>query len=153
MLQINDKAPDFTSQDQNGATHTLDSLLSDCDRLILYFYPKDSTPGCTAEACSLRDGYAELLERGFKVVGVSADSAARHQKFIEKHSLPFTLLADTEHELCESYDAWGLKKFMGREYMGIIRKSFVITKQGVIERIFEKVRTKDHFDQILESYN
>ncbi len=153
MLQINDKAPDFTAEDQNGTTHTLDSLLSDCDRLVLYFYPKDNTPGCTAQACSLRDGYSELLKRGFKVVGVSADSASRHQKFIEKHSLPFTLLADTEHELCEKYDAWGLKKFMGREYMGIMRKSFVITSEGVIERIFEKVRTKDHFEQILESYN
>lgn len=152
MLKLEDKAPLFDGVDQDGKMHTLESLLSDCERLILYFYPRDNTPGCTAEACSLRDGYTDLIERGFKVVGVSPDTEQKHQKFIEKHSLPFVLLADTEHRVAESYGCWGLKKFMGRESMGLIRKTFVINQEGLIERIFEKVVTKDHYNQILKTY-
>lgn len=152
MLNINDKAPDFSSIDSNGNTLTLSGLLQDCDRLVLYFYPKDSTPGCTAEACSLRDGYGDLLKHNFKVAGVSPDSAASHNKFIAKQNLPFVLIVDTDHQLAVKYDAWGLKKFMGREYMGILRKTYVINKEGIVERIFDKVETKNHFNQILNSY-
>lgn len=152
MLQINAPAPNFTALDNLGNTLTLTDLLSDCERLVLYFYPKDSTPGCTAEACSLRDGYSELLKQKFKVVGVSPDSAASHNKFIEKQQLPFALLVDTDHHLAELYNAWGPKKFMGREYTGIIRKTYIINKNTQIEKIFDKVDTKNHFNQILNSY-
>lgn len=152
MLNINDLAPDFSALDNSGNTMTLKGLLSDCDRLVLYFYPKDNTPGCTAEACSLRDGYSELLKQKFKVIGVSPDTAASHNKFIEKQNLPFPLIADTDHALATAYEAWGKKKFMGREYMGILRKTYIIDSNGKISKIFDKVDTKDHFNQILNSY-
>ncbi len=144
------KAPEFRGVDQNGTTVQLSDLRG--RKVILYFYPKDDTPGCTAEACSLRDSYSELLEKGFEVIGVSADTEKKHARFIEKYKLPFRLIADTKREIIGSYEAWGAKKFMGREYEGIIRKTFVIGEQGNIERIFEKVRTKTHADQILGSY-
>lgn len=150
MLKTGDKAPDFRAADQNGNIVSLSGLRAEGKRVILYFYPKDNTPGCTAEACSLRDGYAELLKRGFVVVGVSADSVASHLKFREKHELPFTLLADVDHAIAEAYGTWGEKRFMGRTYMGMIRTTFVIGADGVIERVFEKVDTKRHFEQILE---
>lgn len=148
-LKIGDKAPHFSGIDQDGKKIALGDF--DGKKLILYFYPKDNTSGCTAEACSLRDGYKELLEMGFNVVGVSPDNEASHRKFMEKYSLPFPLIADTEKEIAAAYGVWGLKKFMGREYMGIIRTTFVINN-GVIEKIFDKVKTKDHFVQIVDSY-
>ena len=120
--------------------------------MILYFYPKDNTPGCTAEACSLRDGRDTLRRMGFEVVGVSPDSEKSHQGFIAKQGLNFTLLADTDKKIAEAYGVWGEKKFMGRTFMGILRTTFVIDEQGVIEKIFDKVRTKDHFEQIVEAY-
>ena len=152
MLTAGDKAPEFTAENQEGNIVSLAGLLAEGKKVILYFYPKDNTPGCTAEACSLRDGYSELLKRGFTVLGVSGDSAASHRKFIEKHQLPFTLLVDADHKIAEAYGTWGEKKFMGRTYMGMLRTTFIIGTDGVIEKVFEKVNTKDHFGQILESY-
>ncbi len=149
-LKIGDKAPAFEALDQNGETKRLSDYAG--KKLILYFYPKDNTPGCTAEACSLRDGRTVLQEKGFEVVGVSPDTVQSHQRFIEKKELNFTLLSDPEHHLAEAYGVWGEKKFMGRVSMGILRTTFVIGADGVIEKIFEKVRTADHFEQILEAY-
>lgn len=149
-LKIGDKAPVFEAPDQNGETRRLSDYAG--KKLILYFYPKDNTPGCTAEACSLRDGRAVLQERGFEVVGVSPDTVQSHQRFIEKKELNFTLLSDPEHRVAEAYGVWGEKKFMGRVSMGILRTTFVIGADGVIEKVFEKVRTADHFQQILEAY-
>lgn len=157
MLKVGDKAPLFHGmEDQNGGKVSLSDFLapkSTEKKIILYFYPKDNTPGCTAEACSLRDGYTELVKKGFVVIGVSADSVASHQKFIEKHQLPFALLSDPEHTIAEAYGTWGEKKFMGKTYMGMIRKTFIINAaDGKIERIFDKVNTKAHFEQILDTY-
>lgn len=149
-LKIGDKAPAFEAPDQNGETKRLSDYAG--KKLILYFYPKDNTPGCTAEACSLRDGRTILQEKGFEIVGVSPDTVQSHQRFIEKKELNFTLLSDPEHHLAEAYGVWGEKKFMGRVSMGILRTTFVIGADGVIEKIFEKVRTADHFEQILEAY-
>lgn len=149
-LKIGDKAPAFEAPDQNGETKRLSDYTG--KKLILYFYPKDNTPGCTAEACSLRDGRTVLQEKGFEIVGVSPDTIQSHQRFIEKKELNFTLLSDPEHHLAEAYGVWGEKKFMGRVSMGILRTTFVIGADGVIEKIFEKVRTADHFEQILEAY-
>lgn len=149
-LQIGDKAPDFKGIDQNGKAVTLGDFAG--KRLILYFYPKDNTPGCTDEACSLRDGWSELRAQGFEVLGVSADSEASHIKFIEKHSLPFNLIADTERSILEAYNAWGEKSMYGKKYMGIIRKTYVIDSSGIIENIFEKVKVKSHAQQIIDAY-
>lgn len=149
-LKEGDKAPEFEGVDQNGNAIKLADFSG--KKLVLYFYPKDDTPGCTKEACSLRDGYSTLTDKGFDVVGVSADTEAKHQKFIDKYNLPFHLIADTEKEIIQQYDAWGLKKFMGKEYEGIIRKTFVIGEDGTIDKIFDKVKTKDHAEQILEAY-
>lgn len=152
MLKAGDKAPEFKALDQNGNSVSLVAVLAGGKKVILYFYPKDNTPGCTAEACSLRDGYSELLKKGFVVLGVSGDSEASHRKFIEKHQLPFTLLVDADHKIAEAYGTWGEKKFMGRTYMGMIRTTFIIGTDGVIEKVFEKVDTKNHFEQILKAY-
>lgn len=149
-LKIRDKAPAFEAPDQNGETKRLSDYAG--KKLILYFYPKDNTPGCTAEACSLRDGKAVLQEKGFEIVGVSPDTVQSHQRFIAKKELNFTLLSDPEHRVAEAYGVWGEKKFMGRVSMGILRTTFVIGADGVIEKVFEKVRTADHFQQILEAY-
>lgn len=149
-LKIGDKAPAFEAPDQNGETKRLSDYAG--KKLILYFYPKDNTPGCTAEACSLRDGKAVLQEKGFEIVGVSPDTVQSHQRFIAKKELNFTLLSDPEHRVAEAYGVWGEKKFMGRVSMGILRTTFVIGADGVIEKVFEKVRTADHFQQILEAY-
>ena len=148
QLKIGDKAPGFEGKDQDGK----DVSLADYKgrKLLLYFYPKDSTPGCTAEACSLRDGYDELLNSGYEVLGVSVDSEVSHRKFIEKHSLPFRLLADTDKSVVAAYGVWGEKKFMGKTYMGIIRTTFLIDENGLIENIITKVETKDHANQILK---
>lgn len=150
MLKTGDKAPEFTGTDQEGRTVSLSDFRG--RKLILYFYPKDNTSGCTAEACSLRDGYAELRRDGFEIVGVSPDSSKSHSGFAAKHSLPFTLIADTDKTIATAYGVWGLKKFMGREYMGILRTTFVIDGDGIIEKVFDKVNTKDHFRQIADSY-
>ena len=151
MLNAGDKAPDFSGVDQNGETVSLADFAG--RKLILYFYPKDNTSGCTAEACSIRDGYSELRRMGFEIVGVSPDSEKSHQRFIEKHQLPFRLIADTDNAIAEAYGTWGLKKFMGREYMGILRTTFVIDANGIIEKVFRKVDTKRHFEHIVDSYN
>jgi peroxiredoxin Q/BCP len=147
-LKEGDKAPAFSGKDQNGETISLSDFAG--KRVILFFYPKDMTPGCTAEACNLGENYSELQKRGFEVIGVSADSEARHQKFIDKYSLPFNLIADTELEVIKAYGVWGLKKFMGKEYDGIHRTTFIIGTDGNLEKVITKVKTKDHTAQILE---
>lgn len=146
-LKIGDKAPDFNTTDQDNNKVTLSDFAG--SKLVLYFYPKDSTPGCTAQACDLRDNYERLLSKGYKVLGVSADDAKSHKKFIEKHSLPFPLLMDEDKKIINDYGVWGLKKFMGKEYDGIHRTTFIIDENGVIEDIIEKVKTKEHTAQIL----
>lgn len=145
---IGDKAPDFKGKNQNGDEIKLGDFAG--KKLVLYFYPKDMTPGCIAESCDLRDNYQRLLSQGYEVLGVSMDSEKSHQKFIEKKELPFDLLADTEKEVIEAYEVWQLKKFMGREYMGIVRTTFIIDEKGVIEDIISKVKTKEHTAQILK---
>ena len=147
-LKEGDKAPAFSGKDQNGKTVSLSDLKG--KRVILFFYPKDMTPGCTAEACNLGENYSELQKRDFEVIGVSADDETRHQKFIAKYDLPFTLLADTDLKIIKSYGVWGNKKFMGKEYDGIHRTTFIIGKDGVLEKVILKVKTKDHTAQILE---
>lgn len=147
-MKEGDRAPAFSGKDQDGNTVSLTDLNG--KRVILFFYPKDMTPGCTAEACNLGENYDALKKRGFEVIGVSADSEARHRKFIDKHSLPFTLLADTEKEIIEAYGVWGPKKFMGKEFDGIHRTTFVIGTDGKLEKVIPKVKTKDHTAQILE---
>lgn len=149
-LKPGDVAPDFTAKDQAGNDITLESLRG--KKIILYFYPKDNTPGCTAEACSLRDGKSELEKMGFTIIGVSPDGEKSHQKFIEKHNINFTLISDPDHMVALAYGVWGPKKFMGREYEGIIRTTFIIGEDGTIEKIFDKVDTKRHFEQIADSY-
>lgn len=147
MLLEGEKAPYFEGKDQNGNTVKLTDFTG--KKLVLYFYPKDSTPGCTAEACDLRDNYERFLANGYAVIGVSKDSEKSHLKFIEKYSLPFPLIADTDTTILQDYGCWGLKKFMGREYMGAIRKTFIIDEHGDIEKIISKVDTKNHTSQIL----
>ncbi len=146
-LAVGQAAPDFTSIDQNGEPISLTQFKG--SKLVLYFYPKDSTPGCTAQACNLRDNYQQLQDAGYVVLGVSTDPIRRHQNFIAKHELPFPLVADEERAVHELYGTWQLKKFMGREYMGTVRTTFVIDEQGDIAQIIEKVKTKDHSAQIL----
>lgn len=148
MLKTGDKAPYFEGKDQNGNTIKLTDFTG--KKLVLYFYPKDSTPGCTAEACDLRDNYNRFISQGYAVVGVSKDSEKSHQKFIEKYNLPFPLIADTDTKIMQAYDSWGLKKFMGREYMGTLRKTFIINENGIIEEIIDKVNTSGHTAQILK---
>lgn len=150
QLKIGDKAPQFTGADQDGKSISLSDFRG--RKVILYFYPKDNTPGCTAEACSLRDGRAELQRMGFEVIGVSPDSVKSHQGFIAKHGLNFPLIADADKSIATAYGVWGEKKFMGRTYMGILRTTFVIGSDGTIEKIFDKVNTKDHFTQIVGAY-
>ncbi|MBE6193528.1 MAG: thioredoxin-dependent thiol peroxidase [Rikenellaceae bacterium] len=147
MLKVGDKMPHFEVVNQNGELVTSEQLLG--RKTIIYFYPKDNTSGCTAEACSLRDNYAELTERGYNVVGVSKDSAASHRKFIDKYDLPFTLLADTTTQMLQDFGAWGEKSMYGRKYMGVLRRTFIFDEQGVLTDIIEKVDTKNHASQIL----
>lgn len=150
QLKAGDTAPAIQGRDQDGRHVSL----ADCkgSKVILYFYPKDSTPGCTAEACNLRDNYEGLLAKGFKILGVSADSEKSHQKFIQKYSLPFPLLADVDKTIVKDYGVWGPKKFMGRVFDGIHRTTFIISEDGKIERIIKEVDTKNHTAQILENY-
>ncbi|WP_133012215.1 thioredoxin-dependent thiol peroxidase [Marinomonas flavescens] len=145
--KVGQSAPDFLAKDQHGENITLSQFRG--KKVILYFYPKDSTPGCTAQACNLRDNYETLLEKGFVVLGISTDSEKRHQNFIAKNELPFSLISDPEHLVHDLYDTWRLKKFMGKEYMGTVRTTFVIDEKGVISDIIEKVKTKDHTAQII----
>ena len=150
-LKAGDKAPQFEGVNQRGEKISLADFAG--KKLILYFYPKDNTPGCTAEACNLNDNYEMWLEKGFEVVGVSPDSQKSHLKFIDKFGLKFNLISDTEKEILQAYGAWGLKKLYGREYMGVIRKTFIIDENGVIVEVFEKVKTKDHTNQIITALN
>lgn len=148
-MTTGDKAPEILGKDQNGNEVRLSDFAG--KKLILYFYPKDNTSGCTAEACSLRDNLPELAGKGYAVVGVSPDPEASHQRFIEKHGLPFTLIADTDHTLAEQMGAWGEKSMYGRKYMGILRTTFIISPDGTIEHIFgpKQIKTKEHGNQIL----
>lgn len=146
-LNEGDKAPNFEFNDHNGEKRSLGQFLG--RKVILYFYPKDNTPGCTAEACNLRDNYLDLTGKGYEVIGVSADSEKSHQKFRTQYKLPFYLVADTDKNILRDYGVWGEKKFMGRTYMGINRMSFIIDEKGIIQKIFTKVETKEHTRQIL----
>ena len=146
-LQIGDKAPSINAIDQNGDNITLE--LYQGKKVVLYFYPKDMTPGCTAQSCNLSDNYKLLLEKGYDVLGVSCDSVKRHQKFIAKYNLPFNLISDEDHKVVNDYGVWQLKKFMGREYMGIVRTTFIIDGNGLISDIISKVNTKEHTTQII----
>lgn len=147
MLKIGDKAPYFEVPNQDGELVRLTDFAG--KKLVLYFYPKDSTPGCTAEACDLRDNYERFISQGYAIVGVSKDSQNSHKKFIEKYALPFPLLSDVSTQLLQAYGAWGPKKFMGRDMIGTLRKTFVINEEGLIEDIIEKVDTKAHTKQLL----
>ncbi len=148
-LRAGKKAPDFSAPDQTGKLRTLSEFAG--KKLILYFYPKDDTPGCTAEACNLRDNYERFQEEGYEILGVSPDSAKRHLKFIHKHTLPFDLLVDEDHAVARAYGVWGEKKFMGRTFDGIHRTTFVIDEFGRLADVILKVKTKDHTTQLLEA--
>jgi len=149
-LNIGDKAPDFSGLDQNSTRLSLSDYKD--KKLVLYFYPKDNTPGCTAQSCNLTENYSELQNKGFDVLGVSPDNEESHQKFISKFNLDFNLIADVDKKMCMNYGVFGPKKFMGREYEGVHRTTFIINEKQIIEKIFKKVDTKNHTKQILESY-
>ncbi len=151
ILKPGDSAPDFHAKDQEGNSISLSDFKG--KKLILYFYPKDNTPGCTAEACSLRDGYDELKNLGMEVIGVSPDSEKSHKSFINKYGLPFRLIADTNHAIAEKYGVWGEKRMYGKTYYGILRTTFVIDEKGVITHVFNRVDTNEHVKQILEALN
>lgn len=150
MLKEGDKAPDFTSKDQNGNTVKLKDLKG--QRVVLYFYPKDDTPGCTKEACSFRDADDIFRGKGIKVLGVSTDDEKSHQKFISKFQLPFDLLADTDKKIVEAYGVWGEKSMYGKKYMGTFRKTFLIDDKGKIVKIFDKVDVAKHADEVLAAF-
>jgi len=140
-------APEFSLQDETSTPRSLSEFRG--HPLILYFYPKDDTPGCTTEACNFRDDYSKYVNAGVNILGVSPDTPKSHAKFKAKYGLPFPLLADVEHKVCELYGVWGLKKFMGREYMGVFRTTFLIDKQGQILHVFENVKPAEHSAEIL----
>ena len=146
-LTVGDMAPYFAGKTEQGTTLTLDELKG--SRTVLYFYPKDNTSGCTLEAKSLRDGKEELAKRGYRIVGISPDSERSHQNFCTKHELNFTLIADTDRTICEAYGVWVEKSMYGRKYMGVARKTFLIDEEGHITHIFDKVKTADHYRQII----
>ena len=150
MIKVGDQIPAVLGIDQNGREIKADDLKG--RKTILYFYPKDQTPGCTAEACSLRDHYDDLRSRGYEVLGASVDSQSSHRRFIDKQSLPFDLISDTDHSLVEAFGVWAVKKMCGRTYMGTLRTTFVIDEEGKVERIFspKEVKTKTHGEQLLE---
>ncbi len=150
-LKAGDKAPDFISKDQNGNTVSLGQFSG--KKVVLYFYPKDDTPGCTAEACDFRDNYQGLVSKGIEVLGISVDDEKSHQKFINKHSLPFTLLADTDKQIVEAYGVWGEKNMYGKKYMGTNRTTFIIDENGNIEHVIAKVDTKSPTAQVLDLIN
>ena len=147
-MNVGDKAPEVLGVNEKGERILLSNYRG--KKVVLYFYPKDNTSGCTAEACSLRDNYSALKSKGYEVIGVSVDSAASHKKFIEKHELPFTLIADTDKSLVNEMGVWGEKSMYGRKYMGTFRTTFIINEEGVIEHIFlpKQIKTKTHADQI-----
>lgn len=147
-LKEGDKAPDFVSKDELGNTVKLSDYKG--KKLVLFFYPRANTPGCTEEACNLRDNYKLLKEKGYEILGVSEDTMKKQQNFKNKFDFPYPLLADTEHAAINAFEVWGPKKFMGREFDGIHRTTFVINEKGIIERVIDKVKTKDHAEQILE---
>ena len=147
-LKVGDKAPEFTAKDNEGNSIKLIDYKG--KKVVLFFYPKASTPGCTVEACNLRDNYARFINNGYDLLGVSADSAERQQNFIDKYDLPFPLLADVEKTVINAYKVWGPKKFMGREYDGIHRTTFIIDEKGIIEEVITKVKTKEHSAQLLK---
>ncbi len=147
MLKIGDRMPDFEVQDQNGGTVSSKDLLG--RKTIVYFYPKDNTSGCTAEACNLRDNYEALKAKGYNVVGVSKDSVASHKRFAEKYDLPFTLLSDPSTGMLQAFGAWGEKKMYGKTVLGTIRRTFIFDEEGILQEVIEKVDTKNHAAQIL----
>ncbi len=146
-LKIGDTAPEINSVDQNGSTITIEQFKG--KKIVLYFYPKDMTPGCTVQSCNLRDNYNSFTDKGYIVLGCSADSPEKHQKFINKYNLPFSLISDEKKEVLNAYGVWGPKKFMGRTFDGINRTTFIIDEEGKIINIIEKVKTKEHTSQIL----
>ena len=145
-LKVGDLAPAISARDENGALISLEEYRG--KKVVLYFYPKDNTPGCTAEACDLRDNYSRFMEEGFEIIGVSADSQESHTRFKSKYDLPFRLISDEDHRVLKDYDAWGEKKMYGKTYMGVLRKTFIINEEGKVEKIIEKVKTKEHSKQI-----
>ncbi len=149
QLISGDKAPDFTAKDQNGKSVSLKDFLG--KKVVLYFYPKDFTPGCTTEACNLRDNYEDLKDAGMEVIGVSPDDEESHKKFEEKHELPFTLLADPDKTIIEKYGVWGEKNMYGKKSMGIFRTTFLIDEKGVIYKVFKKPKTAIHSEEILKA--
>jgi thioredoxin-dependent peroxiredoxin len=151
MLKEGDKAPDFSTTDADGKTIKLKDFKG--QKVVLYFYPKDDTPGCTKEACSFRDDFGTFKKRGINVLGVSPDSETSHKKFVQKYKLPFMLLADHEHKIADAYGTYGQKKFMGRTYMGILRTTFLIDEKGKIKKVFEKVKPDEHAREVLEAFN
>jgi len=148
ILKEGNIAPNFKGTDQNGDIVSLEQYKG--KKVILYFYPKDNTPGCTAEACNLRDNYADILEKGMDIIGVSPDKEVSHIKFIEKYDLPFKLISDPNKDILKLYNAWGEKKLYGKVYDGVLRKTFIIDENQKIEKIIEKVKTKDHTNQIFQ---
>ena len=150
MIKEGNKAPDFTTRNQNGDKIKLSDFKG--QRVVLYFYPKDDTPGCTKEACSFRDADDVFTEKGIKVFGISTDDEKSHQKFINKFSLPFDLLADTDKDIVEKYGVWGEKSMYGKKYMGTLRKTFLIDENGKIVKIFDKVNVSEHADEVLEAF-
>jgi peroxiredoxin Q/BCP len=150
MLKEGDDAPDFSAKNQNGDEVKLSDFSG--KKVVLYFYPKDDTPGCTKEACSLRDGFEQFNEKGIEILGVSTDDEQSHRKFISKYELPFTLLADTGHAVADLYESYGEKTFMGKTYDGVLRKTFLIDEAGKIRRIFDKVKVDEHADEVLEAF-
>jgi thioredoxin-dependent peroxiredoxin len=148
LLKVGDQAPAFSALNQDGNEIKLSDFLG--NKVVLYFYPKDDTPGCTAQACDLRDNHSKLLQSGYQVIGVSPDPVTKHQKFALKYELPFTLVADTEKQILQAYGVWGEKKFMGKVYDGVHRTTFVIDEEGKIEKIITKVNTKNHYAQIVD---
>lgn len=149
MIDIGQKSPDFSALDQHGNTVSLDDFKG--KKLVIYFYPKDDTPGCTKEACNLRDNYMKLIGEGYHIVGISPDSVASHQKFAVKYVLPFPLLADTDLLITKTFGAWGEKNMYGKKYEGILRTTFIINESGIVESVIKKVKTDDHTAQILNN--
>lgn len=149
-LQEGDKAPAFKGRDQNGEVVSLSDFKG--KKLVLYFYPQDDTPTCTVQACNLRDNYALLRKEGFEILGVSPDEAARHKKFEARYNLPFTLLADPDHSIIDKYGVWGEKQLYGRQYMGLLRTTFVIDEKGIIRKIFLRPKNKQHAEEIIAAW-
>jgi peroxiredoxin Q/BCP len=150
MPKVGSVAPNFAAKDENGETVRLKDLRG--QKVVLYFYPKDDTPGCTKEACSFRDSFADFKKRDIKVLGVSKDSEASHKKFAAKYKLPFTLLADPDHSIADAYGVYGEKKFMGRTYLGVKRVTFLIDEKGKVKKVFEKVKPEEHAKEVLEAF-